>query len=178
MALMFKNVLNIKLCNSCMKYTRECRRLNLKLECFVGGVGMGGLNLLPQHGRDPRYTSCHPFATPEKKFYIIPWYGACIKLVLNRAEIGNLTANLENALMSCDSWILRYMPGISWRDRLSKEEVPWRCGARELSSLPKAERLWWFNYVRRRGDGPLARVVNISVEGHHPPRRPKNIVKL
>ena len=71
-------------------------------------------------------------------------------------ETWALTARLEAILLSCDRRMLRYMAGVTWRDRLSSAEVARRCGVRELGDVLRVRRLGWFGHVvRKRGDGDL-----------------------
>ena len=70
--------------------------------------------------------------------------------------------------------MLRFLAGVSLRDRLSSAEVARRCGLKEISDLTRVRRLQWFGYVKRRGEGePLAVVRSWQVEGRRPRGRPK-----
>ena len=65
-------------------------------------------------------------------------------------ETWALTARLEAILLSCDRRRLRYMAGVTWRDRVRSEEVARRCGVRELGDVPRVRMLGWFGHVVRR----------------------------
>ena len=78
-------------------------------------------------------------------------YEACIRSVmLYGGETLALTARLEGILLSCDRRILRYMAGVTWRDRVRSAEVARRCGVRELGDVLIVRRLGWFGHVVRR----------------------------
>jgi hypothetical protein len=102
-------------------------------------------------------------------------YEACIRSVLlYGVETWALTKKLEDVLIGCDRRMLRYMAGVTWRDRVSSVEVARRCAVGELRSVLKIRRLKWFGHVMRGDeDGALGRVVNVEVEGRRPPGRPR-----
>ena len=54
--------------------------------------------------------------------------------------------------------MLRYMAGVTWRDRVTSAEVARRCGVRELGDVLRVRR---FGVVRacgeKRGDGDLGK---------------------
>ena len=60
-------------------------------------------------------------------------YEACIRslMLYGGGDVG-ITARLEGILLSCDRRMLRYMTGVTWRDRVRSAEVARRCGVREL----------------------------------------------
>ena len=78
-------------------------------------------------------------------------------------ETWALTARLDGILLSCDRRKLRYMAGVTWRDRVRSAEVARRCGVRELWDVLRVRRLGWFGHVVRRGEteilGKTQRVV-------------------
>ena len=102
-------------------------------------------------------------------------YSACIRSVLlYGAESWPLTQRLEQCIQSCDRRMLRFLAGVSLRDRLSSAVVARRCGLKEISDLARVRRLQWFGHVQRRGEGePLAVVRGWQVEGRRPRGRPK-----
>ena len=74
----------------------------------------------------------------------------------------------------CDRRIMRYMAGVSLRDRVRSEEVARRCGMDEVEAVMRERRLRWFGHVRRREeDNPVRRVMDLEVNGRRPPGRPK-----
>ena len=80
-------------------------------------------------------------------------YEACIRSVMLYGgwETWALTARLEGILLSCDRRMLRYMAGVTWRDRVRSVEAARRCGVRELGDVLRVRRLGWFGHVVRRG---------------------------
>ena len=56
----------------------------------------------------------------------------CDRRILYGAESWLLTQRLEKCIQSCDRRQLRYMSGVSLRDRVSKKEVAQRCGLKEI----------------------------------------------
>merc|ERR1711888_70050 len=85
-------------------------------------------------------------------------YSACIRSVLlYGAESWPLTQRLEQCIQGCDRRMLRFLVGVSLRDRLSSSEVARRCGLQEISDLARVRRLQWFGHVQRSGEGePLS----------------------
>ena len=70
--------------------------------------------------------------------------------------------------------MLRFLAGVSLRDRLSSAEVARRCGLQEISDLARGRRLQWFGHVKRKGEGePLSVVHGWQVPGSRPRGRPK-----
>ena len=102
-------------------------------------------------------------------------YTACIRSVLlYGAESWPLTQRLEQCIQSCDRRMLRFLAGVSLRDRVSSAEVARRCGLQEISDVARVRRLQWFGHVQRRGEGePLSVVYGWQVEGRRPRGRPK-----
>ena len=102
-------------------------------------------------------------------------YDACIRsVILYGAESWPLTQRLENCIQSCDQRMLRYMSGVSLRDRVSSAEVARRCGLREILEVTRVRRLQWFGHVKRREEGDALSIVqNWQVEGRCPRGRPK-----
>ena len=102
-------------------------------------------------------------------------YSACIRSVLlYGAESWPLTQRLEKSILSCDRRMLRFLAGVSLRDRVNSVEVARRCGLREISDMARVRRLLWYGHVHRRGEGePLSVVRDWQVEGRRPRGRPK-----
>ena len=57
-----------------------------------------------------------------------------------------LTARLKGILLSCNRRMLRYMAGVTWRDRVRSAQVA-MCGVRELGDVLIVRRLWWFGHL-------------------------------
>ena len=94
-------------------------------------------------------------------------YEACIRpVLLYGAETWALTKKLEDTLVKCDRNMLRFLAGVSWRDRVTNEEVARLCRLREFGTLLKAKRLRWFGHVKRRDESEaLGRVMELEVDG-------------
>ena len=72
-------------------------------------------------------------------------------VLLYGAEGWALTDRVQSMVTGCDCRILRYMAGVSLRDRVRSEEVARRCGVEMDRWLPMREwRLRRFGHVRRR----------------------------
>ena len=72
--------------------------------------------------------------------------------------------------------MLRFLAGVSLRDRVNSVEVARRCGLREISDMARVRRLLWYGHVHRRGEGePLSVVRDWQVEGRRPRGRPKKL---
>ena len=61
--------------------------------------------------------------------------------MLYGGEAWALTRRLTRILLGCDKKMLRYMAGVSWRNRVSSLEV------RELGAVLRGRRLGWFGHV-------------------------------
>ena len=89
-------------------------------------------------------------------------------------ETWALTARLEGILLSCDRRMLRYMAGVTWRDRARSAEVARRCGVRELGDVLRVRRLGWFGHmVRREETEILEKTQHVVAPWRWPPGRPK-----
>ena len=104
-------------------------------------------------------------------------YDACIRsVILYGAESWPLTQRLEKYIQSCDRRLLRYMSGVSLRDRVSSAEVAQGCGLREILMVVRVRRLQWFGHVKRREEGEALSIVHRwQVEGRRPRGRPKKL---
>ena len=102
-------------------------------------------------------------------------YNACLRpVLLYGAETWGLSQKMECVLRGCDSRILRYMAGVSLRDRVRSEDVAQRYGVKESSIVLKEKRLRWYGHVVRREEGePLNRVREVVVDGARPRGRPR-----
>ena len=101
-------------------------------------------------------------------------YEACIRSVmLYGGETWALTARLEAILLCCDRRMLRYMAGVTWRDRVRSVEVA-RCGVRELGDVLRVRRLGWFGHVVRREETEIfGKTQHVVAPGRRPFGRPK-----
>ena len=89
-----------------------------------------------------------------------------------------MTDRVQSIVTGCDRRILRYMAGVSLRDRVRSEEVARRCGVDEVEMVMRKRRLRWFGHVRRREENdPIRRVVDLEVVGRRPRDRPKKTWK-
>lgn len=74
-------------------------------------------------------------------------------------------------MVDSDWRMLRYMAGITWRNRVSSDEVT-KCGLKEVNTVLKVRSWRWFGHVKKRGDGEsLGRAVGVEVPGSLPPSR-------
>ena len=86
-----------------------------------------------------------------------------------------LTKRLKSVLVGCDRRMLRYMAGVTRRDRVCCEEVARRCGVGMLEDALLRRRLRWFGHVDRRDALGSVRLVEVS--GRRPPGRPRKTWK-
>ena len=71
---------------------------------------------------------------------------------------------------SCDGRRLRYIAGVTWKDRIRSEEGSRRCRMEML----RRRKLRWYSHVKRRDeDERLGRILNIFMNGGRPTGRPK-----
>ena len=99
---------------------------------------------------------------------------ACIRSVmLYGAETLAVTKRLESVLVGYDRMMLRYMAGVTRRDRMCSEELARRCEVGMLEDALLRRRLGWFGHVERRDErDALRRVRLVEVPGRRPPGRP------
>ena len=70
--------------------------------------------------------------------------------------------------------MLRYMAGVTLRDRVRSAEVARRCGVRELGDVLRVRRLGWFRNVVRREETEISgKTQHVVALGRRPPLRPK-----
>ena len=102
-------------------------------------------------------------------------YDACVRSVLLYGSEGwPMTDRVQSIMTSCDRRMMRYMAGVSLRDRVRTEEVARRCGVDVLEIVMRERRLRWFGHVRRREeDNPMRKVMDLEVDGRRPPGRPR-----
>ena len=102
-------------------------------------------------------------------------YESCVRSVmLYGAETWEMTGRVEDILKHCDRRMLRYMAGVSWKDKINSEEVCRRCGLTDIQVKLRQRRLQWFGHVRREKEGGgLRRVEEMNVAGVRPVGRPK-----
>ena len=88
-------------------------------------------------------------------------------------EAWTLTEVLENKIEAFEMWCLRRIGGISWRDRVTNEEVLQRMGTeRNLLKSVKQRQLRYFGHIKRRS-GFLSQVLEGKLEGKRPRGRPR-----
>ena len=106
-------------------------------------------------------------------------YDACVRSVLLYGSEGwPMTDRIQGIVTSCDRRILRYMAGVSLRDRFRSEEAARRCAVDAVETVMRERRLRWFGHVRRREEeDPVRRVMDLEVEGRRPPGRPRKTWK-
>ena len=81
-------------------------------------------------------------------------------------------------LVGCDRRMLKYMAGVTSRDRVSSEEVARRCGVGMLGDALLRRRLGWFGHMERRDErDALGRVRLVNAPGHQLPGRQKKTWK-
>ncbi len=77
-------------------------------------------------------------------------------------------------LRASDCRMQRFMAGIRWQDRVSREDVANRCGVENLEAVLRREKLQWFGHVKRGGEDTVLEVLErLEVEGRRPVRRPR-----
>ena len=69
-------------------------------------------------------------------------YESCVRSVmLYGAETWEMTGRAEDILKHCDRRMLRYMAGVSWKDKINSEEVSRRCGLTDIQVKLRQRRL-------------------------------------
>ena len=81
---------------------------------------------------------------------------------------------MENYILSCNRRILRFLAGVSLRERVSSKRVADRCGLLEVSDVARTRIFQWLGHVQRREEGePLSVLRSCQIEEDRPKRRPK-----
>ena len=89
------------------------------------------------------------------------------------AEAWTLTKNMEDKIEALEMWCLRRMSGISYKDRITNEEVLKRMKTeRSLLSTIKKRKLRYFGHVKRQ-NGLLKQTLEGRIEGRRPRGRPR-----
>ena len=106
-------------------------------------------------------------------------YEACVRsVVLYGSECWALTKKLEDLIIKSDRRMLRYLAGVSLRDRVASEEVLRRCGLKSIVSIMNRKQLGWFGHVARRAEyEQLGRIGSVEAPGRAPRGRPKKTWK-
>ena len=102
-------------------------------------------------------------------------YEACVhSVLLYGSENWPITQRLEKCIVSCDRRMLRYVAGVSLRDRTTSEEVAERCCLAQIINVMRARRLRRYGHMQRREEGEaLAVVFDMEVPGRRPRWKPR-----
>ena len=70
--------------------------------------------------------------------------------------------------------MLRWILGVSLKERIRNEEIRKRCGVIDVVEKMREARLRWFGHIwRRDGSDAIKRVMELEVEGQRPRGRPR-----
>ena len=89
------------------------------------------------------------------------------------AEAWTLTKSMEDKIDAFEMWCLRKMGGISYKDRVTNDEVLKRMKTeRSLLNTIKKRKLRYFGHVKRQ-NGLLKQTLEGRIEGRRPRGRPR-----
>ena len=102
-------------------------------------------------------------------------YAACVR---SRMSYGSETwatkVEDEEKLERAEMRMIRWMSGVSLRDRQSSDELRQRMGLDNIRDIIQRERLRWFGHIQRMDEGnDVKKVLTLEVEGKRPVGRPK-----
>ena len=87
--------------------------------------------------------------------------------MMAQLEHGRCTARSEMQM-------IRWMCGISLKDRRTNEELRWLVGVEPITTFIRSGRLRWYGHVMRKGDEDLVKkCMEYRVEGRRPVGRPR-----
>ena len=77
-------------------------------------------------------------------------YGACVRsVILHGCETWAVKEEDTMRLERADRAMIRWICGVSFRDRVSSSELRSRLGLRSIDELMRDKRLRWFGHVER-----------------------------
>mgnify|MGYP007071599789 CR=1 FL=1 len=102
-------------------------------------------------------------------------YMACVRsAMVYGSETWAMTVELSNRLERTEMRMVRWMCGVSLRDRVSSEELRERMGIESVSDVVKRSRLRWLGHVLRKDDGDWVKTcMSLEVEGARGRGRPR-----
>jgi hypothetical protein len=90
------------------------------------------------------------------------------------SEMWPLKVEHESKLETTDMRMIRWMFGVSLRDRVPSEELRAWFGVEPISDVCRRNRLRWFEHVERKGDDDwVKRCIRLEVVGKRPKGRPR-----
>ena len=70
--------------------------------------------------------------------------------------------------------MLRWILGISLKDRIKNKEIRRRCGVVDIAEKVRETRLRWYGHIMRRDKGePVRDILEIDIKGNRGQGRPK-----
>ena len=80
-------------------------------------------------------------------------FGACVRtVILHGCETWAVKEEDTMRLERADRAMIRWICGVSFRDRVPSSELRRRLGLRSIEDLMRDKRLRWFGHVERSGD--------------------------
>ena len=110
-------------------------------------------------------------------------YGACVRsVILHGCETWAVKEEDTMRLERADRAMIRWICGVSFRDRVSSSELRSRLGLRSIDELMRDKRLRWFGHVERSGKAWINQCRKLpKVEGGgkvgRPPKSWKEVLK-
>lgn len=79
-----------------------------------------------------------------------------------------MTEKMEEVIKRCDLRMLRYLPGVKWKDKMSSQEGARRCRVKEIHLSMIQRRLQWFGHARRENkEGVLRKIEEMEITSQH-----------
>ena len=80
----------------------------------------------------------------------------------------------ENLLRRIEMRILRWILGVSLKDKIRNDEIRRRCGVVNIAEKVKEARLRWYGHVFRRSEEvPIRSIMELTIESNRGRGRPK-----
>ena len=90
------------------------------------------------------------------------------------AETWALRADHERMLERAENRMVRWMNGVSLKDRLTSKELQENLQIENITEVVRRARLRWFGHVERKNDEDwVKRTTLLEIEGSRPAGRPK-----
>ena len=111
-------------------------------------------------------------------------YDSCVRSCMTYAcETWPMTESNMRKLVTTENRMIRYMCGVSWRDKKSSSDLLKEVGLEGIEVIVRRSRLRWYGHVRRKEDDDwVKRCMDMKVEGVRSRGRPmktwrENVIK-
>ena len=94
-------------------------------------------------------------------------------VLLYGAECWTIRKKKENLLKRTEMQMLRWILGVSLKDKIWNDEIRRRCGVVCIAEKVKEAKLRWYGHVSRSKEEPIRSIMELNIEGNRGWGRPK-----